>query len=89
MADIAILEAELAKLVAANEAATSWGAAVGAREERIKNIHSELRRLRAPSSPAPATIAGDELSEIYRLLHVREGESALDILRAHPDWQTT
>lgn len=47
MNDIKRLEVERAELIAANEAAASWGAAVGAREERIKNINSELRRLRS------------------------------------------
>lgn len=40
------LKAELKELEAANEAATSWGAAVGARYERIKAIK---RSLAAPS----------------------------------------
>lgn len=37
------LLAELADLQAKNEAATSWGAAIGARHERIKEIQSTLR----------------------------------------------
>ena len=36
------LQAELAELEAKNEAATSWGGAVGARSERIKEIRSQL-----------------------------------------------
>lgn len=47
---IADLEAELAQLSAANAAATSWGAAVGARSERIREIESELRRRSAVKS---------------------------------------
>jgi hypothetical protein len=47
------LEARLAKLRAANEAATGWGAAVGARHEEIQGIESELRR-RAVQRPYPA-----------------------------------
>ncbi|MDN3278808.1 hypothetical protein QWJ07_31415 [Frankia sp. RB7] len=38
------IEAELKQLEAANEAATSWGAAVGARHERIKGLKAELAR---------------------------------------------
>lgn len=40
------LLAELADLEAKNAAATSWGAAVGARHERIKGIRSQLARMR-------------------------------------------
>lgn len=43
----ALLETERAELVAANEAAPGWGAAVGARGERIKEIDRELIRRRA------------------------------------------
>jgi hypothetical protein len=43
------LKAERAKLVADNEAATSWGAAVGARHERIKEIDRALLSLTASS----------------------------------------
>jgi hypothetical protein len=42
--DEAELRAELAELTAKNEAATSWGAAVGARSERIKAINGLLSR---------------------------------------------
>ena len=49
----AALEAELAELEAANEAATSWGAAVGARQERINHIRSALAAL--SQEPVPAT----------------------------------
>lgn len=41
------LERRLAELRAANEAATSWGAAVGARLEEIKDIERQLSRLAA------------------------------------------
>lgn len=46
------LQAERADLVAKDEAATSWGAAVGARSERIKGIDSELRLLDASTMNA-------------------------------------
>lgn len=36
------LKAELQELIAANEAAPGWGAAVGARSERIAGIEREL-----------------------------------------------
>ena len=39
------LEARLAELISANEAATGCGAAVGARHEEIKEIKSRLRQL--------------------------------------------
>jgi hypothetical protein len=39
------LETELDELRKANEAAPCWGAAVGARIERIREIKSALRRL--------------------------------------------
>ncbi len=42
------LEAELAELKAANEAATSWGAAVGARSERIEAIKRNLAERSSP-----------------------------------------
>jgi len=38
------LRAELAELEAANKAATGWGAAVGARQERINSIRRQLSR---------------------------------------------
>jgi hypothetical protein len=38
------IEAEIAELAASNKAAPGWGAAVGARLERIKELESELRR---------------------------------------------
>jgi hypothetical protein len=38
----AALEAERAELIAANEAATSWGAAIGARSARIDGIDRAL-----------------------------------------------
>ena len=40
------LVAELAELEAANEAADGWGAAVGARQERINSIRRTLSALR-------------------------------------------
>lgn len=47
MTDIAreALEAERAKLVADNQRATAWGAAIGARSERINRIDAELARM--------------------------------------------
>ena len=44
MIDREALEKELAELIAANEAETSWGAAVGACLERIKEIKGILSR---------------------------------------------
>jgi hypothetical protein len=52
------LKAERAKLVADNEAAASWGAAVGARLERIKEIDRALLSLTA-SSPGEPDLWGD------------------------------
>lgn len=49
--DRAALEVELAELMAQNEAAASWGAAVGARHERIKQIQSTLRYPPALAAP--------------------------------------
>lgn len=46
------LLAEKARLEADNAAATGWGAAVGARHERIKEIDRALRWLPAPVSAA-------------------------------------
>lgn len=42
---IAALQAERAELQAANEAATGWGAAVGARGERIRAINAALAQM--------------------------------------------
>lgn len=50
-----VLEAERAELIAKNEAATSWGAAVGARHERIKEIDRELSALSTPSDAGNAS----------------------------------
>ena len=49
------LVAELAELEAANEAADGWGAAVGARQERINSIRRTLsaRQDKVHSMPAP------------------------------------
>lgn len=44
--------ARLAELRAANEAATSWGAAVGARSEEIRDLE---RRLAVSGADLPAT----------------------------------
>jgi len=55
------LLAERADLMAKNAAATSWGAAVGARHERIKGIDRALQRLDESSAPAQsAPKPGDE-----------------------------
>ncbi|SFL99911.1 hypothetical protein SAMN03159423_4811 [Bradyrhizobium sp. NFR13] len=56
MSTQAELLAERAELISKNEAATSWGAAVGARSERIKAIDSELRRLES-AVPEPVRVA--------------------------------
>ncbi|WP_416192968.1 hypothetical protein [Nitrobacter sp. TKz-YC01] len=52
------LLAERSELIAKNEAATSWGAAAGARSERIKEIDRQLAALRRVASqdqkPPPA-----------------------------------
>lgn len=65
--------AERAELIAKNEAATSWGAAVGARSERIKEINRHLAAMDAEekrlSQPEPGYVAGFE-----------------DGLRAAADW---
>lgn len=58
MSNRANLELELFELRAANDKATSWGAAVGARSERINEIERELRRMdeardHAPAAPTP------------------------------------
>ena len=57
------LETELAELQAKNEAATSWGAAVGARSERIKGLQSALRRLDPAPEPGPAAQGSQESRE--------------------------
>lgn len=54
------IEARLAELRAANEAATGWGAAVGARSEEIRELEAALRRL-APANRRP--IYGTDLSK--------------------------
>ena len=52
-------EQRMAELVAKNAAATSWGAAVGARHEEIKEIEAQLRQLdRTP----PTLAAGSSLT---------------------------
>jgi hypothetical protein len=56
------LETERAELMAKNEAATSWGAAVGARCERIKDIDRQLRALSATPTP---TEARERIADIY------------------------
>jgi hypothetical protein len=63
------LEAERAELMAKNQAATSWGAAVGARSERIKAIDRELSRLAA----APL---GD-VREALELIASEQSDSAM------------
>lgn len=55
MSDREAMEVELSELRAANEKATSWGAAVAARSERIKEIESTLRRMDS-STGAPAAL---------------------------------
>ena len=47
------LVAERAELVARNESATGWGAAVGARHERIKGIDRALAAMDAQAPAAP------------------------------------
>jgi hypothetical protein len=51
------LEAERAELIAENEAATSWGAAVGARSERIREIDSALAALSGQPQPEAEAVA--------------------------------
>lgn len=53
MSERETLEVELSDLRATNANATSWGAAVGARSERIKEIERELRRMDS-SAGAPS-----------------------------------
>lgn len=67
------LQAERAELIAKNVAATSWGAAVGARSERIKGIDRELRLLDQRDAPA--------LDPLSMLL-----DAATFIERANPKW---
>lgn len=54
------IEARLAELKAANEAATSWGAAVGARHEEIKELEGRLEAMKVDEKlhipPAPSNI---------------------------------
>lgn len=47
------LKAERDQLLAENESATSWGAAVGARQERIKEINGVLAAKAAPTDRGP------------------------------------
>lgn len=51
------LESRLSELKAKNEAATGWGAAVGARHEEIKEIERELRRRSAPTPQSSLSLA--------------------------------
>lgn len=81
MTDIAKLEAELAELVAANEAATSWGAAVGARSERIQDIRSELRRLREPKPGLERLLSNVE----WRNTKIAEQQATISRLTAERD----
>lgn len=72
------LERELAELKAKNESATSWGAAVGARSERIKEIEGILKRGTLDVAQGAVTEARDlafdndpvviELREIERIV---------------------
>lgn len=76
MVDREALEVELEGLRAANASATSWGAAVGARSERIKGIESTLRRMDEASAPAPS--AGSPASAVTDLVaSIRQAESML------------
>lgn len=50
------LKAELHELIAANEAAPGWGAAVGARSECITGIERELRRRAKEAKTEPKTL---------------------------------
>lgn len=60
------LEAERAELVAKNEAATSWGAAVGARCERIKGLDSRIAALRR-LAPSDGGVKGEPVGYLYSL----------------------
>lgn len=44
---------EIAELETANAAATSWGAAVGARNERLQYLRAQLRYLNRLATGAP------------------------------------
>jgi hypothetical protein len=67
------LEAERAELIAKNEAATSWGAAVGARSERIREIDSALAALSA--QPQPDAVEAVKLPVSAHWLGDREAAS--------------
>ncbi|MGB3042512.1 MAG: hypothetical protein WBB98_04940 [Xanthobacteraceae bacterium] len=77
------LEAERAELIAKNEAATSWGAAVGARCERIFDIDRQLQALATPPAPTPSAarerIARDTWSAIEQYLDAECGLSCCSI----------
>lgn len=58
------LKRELAELEAKNAAATSWGAAVGARHERIKGIRAALSASHAQDANGCVKI--DDLIPLFR-----------------------
>lgn len=68
------LEAERAELIAKNEAATSWGAAVGARYERILEIDRRIAALRRLASSED----GVKGEPVTRRVSVPEGQTPLD-----------
>jgi hypothetical protein len=47
-AEIERIKAQIAELTEANEKAPGWGAAVGARHERLRNLEASLNRSLAP-----------------------------------------
>jgi hypothetical protein len=67
---IADLEREIAELQAANEAETTWGAAIGARWECIKGLRADLARLRNEQPTMPAPKATEEQADYVRGLPV-------------------
>lgn len=60
------LEKEMAELIAKNEAATGWGAAVGARHERIKHIQAILNHEGAKCSGSTSVSKTERRGSIPR-----------------------
>lgn len=91
-AEKAALEAELATLIAANEATPSWGAAVGARAGRIKDIERKLAAAPDDKATARPWIAAIEYSSVFGILIInQQGQRVANT--ALPDlpksWDTT
>lgn len=51
------IETKIAELLGLNDAAPGWGAAVGARLERIRGLERQLAALNAPAAAAAPAIA--------------------------------